>query len=195
MNSRFFWISLIILFFLAGAAGSYFFVRTFDPPERHSPSHNGQPQLPEVTDFSVLRIYRPAHDQLLMSEIKIPKRINNTAIAEAVIEEFFRQASSGDSSIPKGVKLLGLYTDAEQMLYIDLSDEVRRNFRGDAVSEYLLLKSLYESLVSNIRDFSDVKILVEGKELESIGGHFYLKYPLKNLVSYQPREDIRLKNE
>ena len=195
MSSRFLWIVLVIFFFLAGAAGSYFFVRTFEPPERQAPSLNGQPQLPELTDFSVLRIYKPENDRLLMREIKIPKRISNTAIAEAVIEEFFRQASSGVSSIPEEVKLLGLYMDAEQMLYIDLSDEIRRNFRGDAVSEYLLLKGLYESLVSNMREFSDVKILVEGKELESVGGHFYLKYPLKNIISSQPGEGIRIKDE
>lgn len=196
MNKKWLWILLIVVLSLAGAAGGYFYVRTFDMPDGESSFPDGQSQLPDLTDFSVLRMYRPAVDRLEMIEKKIPKRISNTAIAEAVIDEFFKQASNGPGSvIPAEVKLLGLYRDEDQMLYIDLSDEVRRNFRGDALTEYLLMKSLYESLVSNVRDFQDVKILVEGKELESLGGHFYLKYPLKSMVSLQPGEGSRLQDE
>jgi hypothetical protein len=195
MNNRLLWIILVILFFIAGAAGSYFFIQTFELPERQSHPANGEALLPESIEFSVLRIYRPAADRLEMTEKKIPKRISSTAITEAVVEEFFRQASGGVSSIPAEVKLLGLYRDEDQMLYIDLSDEVRRNFRGDALSEYLLLKGLYESLVSNVRDFQDVKLLVEGRELESLGGHFYLKYPLKNTVSAHPGGSRRIQDE
>ena len=131
-----------------------------------------------------------------MTERKIPKRISNTAIAEAVIEEFFKPtAANGASAIPHNVKLLGLYKDEGQMLYIDLSDEVRRNFQGDAMSEYLLLKGIYESLVSNVQDFQDCKILIEGKEIETLGGHYYLKYALKNTFSAEIKGDSKIQDE
>lgn len=184
MNSRRLWVIAVILFFLAGAAGSYLFMRSFFRQGKQLPSANGQSPPVESMDFSVLRIYQPHNNRLEMTERKIPKRISNTALAEAVIEEFFKQTfTEGGPSIPKNVKLLGLYKDEAQMLYIDLSDELRRNFQGDALSEYLLLKGIYESLVSNVQDFRDVKILVEGKEVETFGGHFFLKYPLKNTFS------------
>jgi spore germination protein GerM len=131
-----------------------------------------------------------------MTERKIPKRISNTSLAESVIEEFFKQTfAEGGPSIPKNVKLLGLYKDEAQMLYIDLSDEARRNFQGDALSEYLLLKGIYESLVSNVQDFQDVKILVEGKEVETLGGHFFLKYPLKNTFLSEFKGDSKIQDE
>ena len=72
----------------------------------------------------------------------------------------------------QNVKILGIYRDQNQILYIDLSDELRRNFQGDALDEYLLLKGMYETLVSNVQDFQDLKVLVEGKEIETLGGHF-----------------------
>jgi hypothetical protein len=72
---------------------------------------------------------------------------------------------------------------------------MRRNFQGDALSEYLLLKGIYESLVSNVQDFQDVKLLVEGKEIETLGGHFYLKYPLKNTFSAEIRGDSKIQDE
>ena len=195
MNSRRFWIIAVILFFLAGAAGSYFFMRSSFRQGKLFSSANGKGGT-ESMDFSVLRIYQPRNDRLEMTERKIPKRISNTGIAEAVIEEFFKQTyTEGAPAMPKNVKLLGLYKDESQMFYIDLSDEVRRNFQGDALSEYLLLKGLYESLVSNVQDLQDVKVLIEGKEAETLGGHFFLKYPLKNTFSSEPRGDGKSEDE
>jgi hypothetical protein len=71
------------------------------------------------------------------------------------------------------------------MLYIDLSDEFRRNFQGDVFAEFLLLKGLYESIISNVQDIQDIKILIEGKETETLGGHLFLLYPLKDMVSHE----------
>ena len=171
-------------------------MHNFNQPDKQLSSTTAQSSVMESVDISVLRIYQPRNSQLEMSERKIPKRISNTAIAEAVIEEFFKPAAADAvSSIPQNVKLLGLYKDEGQMLYVDLSDEVRRNFQGDTMSEYLLLKGIYESLVSNVQDFQDGKILVEGKEIETLGGHFYLKYPLKNLFSAEIRGDTRIEDE
>ena len=196
MNSRNLWIILIVLFFITGVAVSYFFMRNFTRQEKQTPSPTAQSPLMEPVDISVLRIYLPHNDRLDLVEKKIPKRISNTAIAEAVVEEFFKQTvAEGVSSIPQNVKLLGLFKDEGQMLYVDLSDEVRRNFQGDALSEYLLLKGIYESLVSNVQDFQDVKILVEGKEIETLGGHFYLNDPLKNTFSAEIRGESRIPDE
>ncbi len=196
MNRRKLGASLIVLFSLTVAAGSYFFMHNFVRTEKQLPSPTTQVSGIELIDFSVLRIYQPHNNRLEMTERKIPKRISNTAIAEAVVEEFFKQTGTeGVSPIPQNVKLLGLYKDEGQILYIDLSDEIRRNFQGDAMSEYLLLKGLYESLVSNVQDFQDVKILVEGNEIETLGGHFYLKYPLKNTLSAELKGDNKIENE
>jgi spore germination protein GerM len=195
MNNRRLWIALIVLFFIAGALGSYLFMRNFVHSEKTSSSAPQSP-LMESIDYSVLRLYQPHNNRLDMLEKKIPRRISNTALAEAVIEEFFKQpVEGGVSSIPQNVKLLGLYKDEGQTLYIDLSDEVRRNFQGDALAEYLLLKGIYESLVSNVQDFNDVRILVEGKEIETLGGHLYLRYPLKNTFSAELKGDSRIQDE
>lgn len=196
MNSRRLWIILIILLFLVVVSGSFFLIRNFVQSGKQTLSPTAQSPLMESIDFSVLRLYQPRNNRLDMVEKKIPRRISNTALAEAVIEEFFKQSvAERVSSIPQNVKLLGLYKDERQTLYIDLSDEVRRNFQGDALSEYLLLKGIYESLVSNIQDFQDVRILVEGKEVETLGGHFNLSYPLNNTFSAELKGESRIQDE
>jgi len=196
MNSNKLWITLIVLLFLAVAAGSYFFMHKYTESEKQPVSTAAQSPEMEPADISILRIYQPRNNGIEMTERKIPKRISNIAIAEAVIEEFFKStAASGVSAIPQNVKLLGLYKDEAQILYIDLSDEARRNFQGDAMAEYLLLKAIYESLVSNVLDFQDCRILIEGKEIETLGGHFYLKYALKNTFSAEIKGDSEITDE
>jgi hypothetical protein len=196
MSNRILRIALVILLFITGVAVSYFFMRDFARPEKLIPALQLQGPSSESEDLTVLRIYQPRNGRLEMTEKKSPKRISSVAIAEDVVEEFFkRPVAEGVSGIPLNVKLLGLYKDEAQTLYMDLSDEVRRNFQGDALSEYLLLNGLYESLVSNVPDFQDVKILVEGRELETLGGHIYLKYPLKNILAPELRGDSRIQDE
>ncbi len=131
-----------------------------------------------------LRIYYPVGDQLQMEERRPPRRKGSTAVAEAIVEEYLRgSAVATVSFFPRGARLLGVYRGTDGVLYVDLSDEFRRNFQGDALAEFLLLKGIYESLIANIQDVQDVKLLIEGKELESLGGHLSLSQPLKDLVS------------
>lgn len=188
MHNKRLWILLILVFFIAGAAGSFFLSKQLSPPDAPHPAASPSDPPGEREDTLTLRVFYPKNRTLQMEEKKVPSRTNQLSVAEAVIEEYFRGPSdSSGSTIPGGVKLLGLYRDADMILYIDLSDEFRRNLQGDAHTEYLLLKGLSESLVSNLQDFSDFKILIEGKEHESLGGHFYLGHPLKGLVAGDPR--------
>jgi spore germination protein GerM len=186
MNRKQVWIPLVIVLFLVGAAAGFYFVHRFVRSEKQT-AETPPPQIlsPGVEEFFPLRLYLPVDNRLQLVEKKVAGMTKQSAIADAVIEEFFKGPGTGTASpIPQNVRLLGLYKDSAQILYVDLSDEVRRNFQGDALSEYLLLKGLYESLISNLQDVQDVKVLIEGKEVESLGGHFYLKYPLKNIVAY-----------
>lgn len=188
MKTKIIWIFLIIIFFIAGAAGSYFLMKYLAPAGTQQASEEQELHSTESQDLITVRLLLPKNQKLEMAERKLKKRIESTAFAEAVVEEFFKEAGN-TYAIPQQVKLLGIYRDIHQILYIDFSDELRRNFQGDALDEYLLLKGLYESLVSNVQDFQDLKVLVEGKEIETLGGHLLLKYPLKSLVTAEPKPE------
>ena len=197
MNSKKIWIVLVVLFFLAGASGGYFLFRKLAVKETlPSQSSLQENTTPGGEDFIALRLYYPIGNRIDLVEKKVPRRTKQMAMVGAVIEEYFKGPGNGKASqIPQNVKLLGVYKDSSQILYIDLSDELRRNFQGDALTEYLLLKGIYESLISNIQDVQDIKILIEGKEAETLGGHIYLKYPLKNTVAYDFKGDSKVSDD
>ena len=185
-------IALLVLLFLGGVAGGYlYFLKVFSK-EKSTGEMVGTSTKTE--DLFSLRIYYPVGNQLWMEERRLPRRTAQIAIAEATVEEFLKGPAGGVAlNMPKDARLLGLYKDADRIFYVDLSDEFRRNFQGDAITEFLLLKGLYESLVSNIHDIKDVNVLIEGNEIETLGGHLYLLYPLKDMVSHELTGEYREK--
>jgi hypothetical protein len=80
------------------------------------------------------------------------------------------------------VKLLDLYMDREGTLYVDFSNDLTKNFHGDAYEEYLLISGLYKTISRNIPEFSTLKILVDGKEINSIGGHIDISKPIGKMI-------------
>jgi hypothetical protein len=176
-------IILLSLLFLGGLGGGYFY---FSKSSHKQVPEDQVPILPQTEDLFTLKIYYPVGNQLEIEERRLQRRTTQIAIAEAVVEQFLKgPAGIKTPEMPKDVRLLGIYFDENKILYVDLSDEFRRNFQGDALTEFLLLKGLYESLSSNLGNIEDVKVLIDGAERETLGGHFYLSYPLRDMVSYE----------
>jgi hypothetical protein len=176
-------IVLLVLLFLGGVTGGYYYfskVFSKEKPLVDEPAEG----LPHADSFFTIRVYYPSGNRLQLEERRHPRNNANLTIAEATVEEYLKgPAGATVPSIPRNVRLLGVYRGADRILYVNFSDEIRRNFQGDALAEYLLLKGLYESLISNVEDIQDVKVLIEGKEVETLGGHLYLFYPLKDIIS------------
>jgi spore germination protein GerM len=181
VNNRLVWILLIITFFIAGAAGSYFVMRYFDTNAEVQQQKEDRKEQTQGQDFMTVKLFIPKGGKLEATDISMQRRSKSLSLAEGIMEEFFKKAEKG-SYIPENVKLLGIYRDQEQTLYLELSDEIRRNFHGDAFSEYMLLKAIYETLASNLQDFQDLKILIDGKETDTLGGHIQIRHPLRSIL-------------
>lgn len=194
-SKKYLWVIIFILLFAAGIAGGFFYFSKKFPSQASPLKEPEEKGLSMIDDLLTVRVYYPVEERLQMEERKVQRKIAQMAVAEAVIGEFLKgPADARVTVIPKDTKILGLYKGEDGILYIDLSDEFRRNFSSDAVAEFLLLKGLFESLISNVQDITDVKVLVEGREMESLGGHLYLIYPLKDAVSSESAEALGLKD-
>ncbi len=83
------------------------------------------------------------------------------------------------SLIPQGVALREVYLDANSFCYVDFSQELTSNHKGGTTGEYLTAYSVVNTICSNFNDIKGVKILINGKESNSIAGHFSLRNILK----------------
>lgn len=183
------WIGIFLFLFIAGLISGYFYFLT----RQKAPAYEiiqRKGESPQDTDLSIVRVYYPVKERLIMEERRVRRQPSTASMAGSVVEEFLKGPSiDRDSLVPEGVRLLNTFVGKDGILYVDLSDEMRRNFQGDALAELLLLKGLYESVISNIAGIEDIKILIEGKEIESLGGHISILYPLKNTVTIIMNKD------
>lgn len=115
---------------------------------------------------------------IAVEEITVPNSPAPVKMAETVVAEYFKRSKKGLAD----TKVLGAYRDRRNILYLDLSDDIRRKFSGDARQEFALLLSLFDTVTANVMGVEDVRILIEGRETESIGGHFTLLAPLRETL-------------
>lgn len=81
-----------------------------------------------------------------------------------------------------GIKLLDLYIDNEGTVYIDLSNDLRKKFNGDISEEYQLINGMFKNIKSSDYNLKSLKIMVEGREIESFGGHIDISKPLSEEI-------------
>lgn len=178
---------VLAFLFVAGMTTGYFFQKKgilSGGPGGRGKALRGQEQA------ASLRIYYPMEGGLKLEYRDVQEADTRMSIARAALGEFLKGPSGSQKSyIPRDTRLLGIYPGQDGILYVDLSDEFRRNFQGDAYEEFLVLRALYGSLLSNVYGIGGVKVLIEGEEVESIGGHVSLSRPLEEVVSQPVEED------
>lgn len=84
----------------------------------------------------------------------------------------------GVATIPASVRLRGVFIH-EKTAVIDFSRELVDDFSGGTTEEYMLISSLVQTICANFSQVEAVRILVEGSEIDSLGGHLSLSRPLR----------------
>jgi len=81
------------------------------------------------------------------------------------------------------VRLIDLYMDNEGVIYIDLGEEIKRNFSGGAIDELKLIAGLYKGIKAVVPGCTALKFLIQGGEAESLGGHIDISRPIGDEVA------------
>lgn len=151
----------------------------------------GSPGSPEKSEDSYMKVkvYYPNGKKLLPEERTITRVFSQKKILRGALLELMKGTDGAERNvIPQNSILLGLYIGNDGIAYLNFSEDFKRNFHGDVLDEYLLLKALYETSLSNSK-VDDIRVLINDKEVDSIGGHFSSEYPLKQIVSKEIRFD------
>ena len=98
-----------------------------------------------------------------------------------IVDALFR-GPTGDlvSPIPDGTKLRSAFLiDNGTTAVLDLSREVRDNHPGGSHAERHTIFALVNAIALNIPDVRNVKLLIDGKEADTLAGHIDIRFPLK----------------
>lgn len=136
-----------------------------------------------IEDKSVISVYYPEDMKLNTHKIEIKRIFDSLELGKAAAKAFFSYYTTINNAVLSGdVEILGIYYGTDNLLYINLSRDIIRNFHGDAIDEYMFLKSLYMTVSTQI-DVADIKILIDSHEASSLAGHYDLTYPIKQLFA------------
>ncbi len=179
-------IILLILVSLAGIGFGVFYFYFYEPESEPVPVRE---DINEniLKDYTTLKIYYPAGTRLELKEKKVPGILSPIKMANILIKEYLNLSGESDTAIlPEGTRLNNIFISSDGIVYLDFNQEFSRNFQGDVLDEYMLLKSIFNTMLSNL-DIKDVMILINGKEAETLGGHFMINQPLKRIVTQEIR--------
>jgi hypothetical protein len=167
------WIFLcaLILVYTAGAGGSFFLLKdkfAFDSSFMAEIESSREIHSDNGSD-STGRLYGD-HEKPPVSESgEVLRKDTLLVVAEDIIRKYME---------PYKVKLLDLYMDREGIIYVDFSDEFKVGFKVDLYEELQMISGLFTSIQSSIPGFTALKILIDGQEADSMGGHVDISRPI-----------------
>lgn len=172
-------------------------VSVLSGPERgaNGPSLANIPSTELTPDNSMeLSLFFPLEGRVALEQRIIPKVEGARAMAETVLMEFLDGPDIEERSyVPDAVEVLGVYLGKDKVLYLDFTSSLTLNFQGDAVAEFLLLRALYKTLKANLSGLKGYRLLVDGREVDTIGGHIYILEGLERAVPYRLLKEDALK--
>ena len=82
-------------------------------------------------------------------------------------------------SMPKDTRIQDLLLSEQGTVFIDFSDAISAGHPGGVLNELATIYSIVNSLVYNLPEIKQVKILIGGVEKETLAGHCLLLLPLE----------------
>jgi spore germination protein GerM len=82
------------------------------------------------------------------------------------------------SAIPAGTIVRGVFMGSGGEVYVDLSPEAAAGQHGGSQDEALAVFAIVNAVTVNLPAVTAVQILVDGKEVDSLGGHIDVREPL-----------------
>jgi hypothetical protein len=82
------------------------------------------------------------------------------------------------SAIPAGTTVRAVFISETHEAYVDLGGAIVSGFSGGSLDEALAVYAIVNAVIVNLPDVTSVQILIDGKEVDTLGGHLDLRAPL-----------------
>lgn len=189
MRTRLIYFALAALGLATIVAGVYFFTRgegSSKAPQKAEPKYtvSDRPLYATTENRRTVTVFFPSSDGLYLvaSEREIYATSSMSAQMKQLVVELIKGPSDGDAggaanALPEATRLREIYIHRDTA-YVDFTKEVVEQLEGGSHAELLTVYSVVDSVIHNFPEITRVKILVEGADVESLGGHVDLSMPL-----------------
>ncbi|RJP81113.1 MAG: spore gernimation protein [Desulfobacteraceae bacterium] len=176
---------IAVMILIAGGAGYYLLYDGFltEGPSDFKEIPNDfshRSDLAQKKKKTVYLYFTDEKNSHLMSEERILLVTDDPLEMGRMIIKELIQGPNGNlvRTIPVGTALNAIYISKEGTAFVDFSDMIRENHPGGSQTELLTVYSIVNSITLNINEVERVKILIEGRESQTLAGHIDLTSPL-----------------
>ena len=167
-----------VLFFIVAAVVVFLillFVSIFEyvfPPTKDTAAKKKE-------KLQVVLYFSDANERFLIPEKRyIPKEKNNEEQAKEVVKALLDGSKTKlVNTFPDKVTVESVKIDEAQTAHVSFDNALVQRHPGSSASEMATIYSLTNSLIQNVSGIKNVKLLIDGKEIESIKGHINTKHP------------------
>jgi flagellar basal body-associated protein FliL len=154
-----------------------FFITLFDyiyPPATGKHTAVKKREKQEVTLF-----FSEANERFLVPEKRfIPKEKEPEEQARELVLALLAGSKTGlVKTFPEKAELQGVKREGEDILSVNFRESLVVNHPGGSAAEMATVYSLTNTLTTNLQAIKRVRILIDGRERESLKGHISLRNP------------------
>jgi flagellar basal body-associated protein FliL len=154
-----------------------FFITLFDyvyPPATGKQTASKKREKQEATLF-----FSDANERFLVPEKRlIPRENEPEEQAKELVLALIAGSKTGlVNTFPEKVEILGIKKEEGEILSVDFRESLAVNHPGGSAAEMATVYSLTNTLTTNLPAIKKVRILIGGKEKESLKGHIGLRSP------------------
>lgn len=171
------YILLGVLLFFGVVYGGELLLRILRPSPSPTPRPTGAVILPQENTMEVVVYFANPDFTALVGEKR--RIVKDERYLERILEELLKGPESKDlfNAIPKGTRLNAVFVEGNTA-YVDLSSEMAKNQSGGTSQEFLSVYAIVDTLTA-FPGIEQVKILIDGKETQTLCGHIDISEPLR----------------
>lgn len=120
----------------------------------------------------------PQEDALVAEKHRVPPQTTSVERAKTSLQILISgPKTEALRTLSAEVKIRELFIDDRGAAYIDFSEALSRDHPGGTWSEMLTLRSILQTLASNVPEVKQVQILIEGRAVDTLAGHIDIRRP------------------
>ena len=168
---------VVIIFAIAATAGIYIWslMRSASVPlNTVVPAQSALGQPPRLDEPLTIVLYFPVDGMLASESVEVKRQPDGQSQARVILAAMFGDQRAAQTTLLKDVRLRELYLDDSGTAYVDLASVQQKEIRVSARDELLALYAVVNTLMQNIEDIKRVRILLDGREAQTLAGHIDL---------------------
>lgn len=130
----------------------------------------------------VVHLYfsEPDHSGLTAETRELPDPGNPSELGKNIVQALIDgPEGKGERTLPASAVVRNVFVADDGTAYVDFDGKAAADHPGGVETELISIYSVVNSLVLNLEEISAVKLLIEGRESETLAGHVDLRFPFK----------------